>query len=71
MCQERGETDARSSEAEEDGVGGEDNGDEITRLAVDALEIYLLAARARDHRPELQPHKHTCEREEVGDYPED
>ena len=62
--------DARSSEAEEDGVGGEDNGDEIARLAIDALEIDLLAARARPHRAELEPDEEPAEGEQEAEHPE-
>ena len=56
-------------EAEEDGVGREDDGYKILGLLVYRLEVDLLPARARKHHAELKPDEETAERHDESEHP--
>ena len=61
---------ARRREPQQNRVRGEDDGDEVLGLAVDGLEVDLLAAGAGEHRAELEPDEEPAEGEDEAEDPE-
>ena len=57
-------------EPEQDGVGREDDGDDVLGLLVHGLEVDLLASRTREHGAKLEPDEETAEGEDEAEHPE-